>query len=146
MAMPWSLTLNMAMMVWMALNSWVVSCVEVAEEIAQSLRNRDISISYMGRLIDWLMGLCSFFLFSVWGTLKLKSIAFSLLVGVILCISLVSCCRFNDFRDGLLWIILLCFLDMLLKIVTGVWISVRFVSQFYLICPFWGWKNKEEHV
>ncbi|XXG50460.1 hypothetical protein AAC387_Pa02g4463 [Persea americana] len=52
MAMPWSLTLNMAMMIWMALNSWVVSCVEVAEEIAQSLRNGDISISYMGRLID----------------------------------------------------------------------------------------------
>lgn len=78
------------------------------------------------------MGLCSFLQFSLWGAFRLKSIAFSILVGVILSVSLVGSCCFNDFRDGVLWIIFLPFLVMLLKIVVGVWISILIVSQFNL--------------
>lgn len=42
MAVPWSMTLWMARMIWMALGSWVVSCLGVADEIAGSLRTGDI--------------------------------------------------------------------------------------------------------
>ncbi|KAK4404789.1 hypothetical protein Sango_0847500 [Sesamum angolense] len=38
MAVPWSMTLYVARMIWMALGGWVVSCLNVADEIAGSLR------------------------------------------------------------------------------------------------------------
>ncbi|KAK4412877.1 hypothetical protein Salat_2934900 [Sesamum alatum] len=38
MAVPWSMTLWVARMIWMALGGWVVSCLNVADEIAGSLR------------------------------------------------------------------------------------------------------------
>lgn len=42
MAMPWSMTLWMAEMVWLALTGWVTSCLTVADEVASSLRTGDI--------------------------------------------------------------------------------------------------------
>ncbi|WMV24047.1 hypothetical protein MTR67_017432, partial [Solanum verrucosum] len=42
MAVPWSTTLWMAKMVWMALSGWVVSCLTIADEVAASFRTGDI--------------------------------------------------------------------------------------------------------
>ncbi|PIN18313.1 hypothetical protein CDL12_09018 [Handroanthus impetiginosus] len=42
MAVPWSMTLWMARMIWLALGGWVVSCLNVADEIASSLRTGDM--------------------------------------------------------------------------------------------------------
>ncbi|KAL8258594.1 hypothetical protein R6Q59_026547 [Mikania micrantha] len=42
MAVPWSVSLWMANMVWMAISGWVISCLTVADHIAGSLRTGDI--------------------------------------------------------------------------------------------------------
>ncbi|KAI5682730.1 hypothetical protein M9H77_03958 [Catharanthus roseus] len=47
MAVPWSMTLWLAKMVWLALSGWVVSCLSVADEIANTLRNGDIGPFHM---------------------------------------------------------------------------------------------------
>lgn len=48
MAVPWSMTLWLAKMVWLALSGWVVSCLSVADEIANTLRNGDIGPFHVG--------------------------------------------------------------------------------------------------
>ncbi|XP_024974631.1 uncharacterized protein LOC112512743 [Cynara cardunculus var. scolymus] len=48
MAVPWSMTLWMANMVWMALSGWVISCLTVADGIAASLRTGDIGPFHVG--------------------------------------------------------------------------------------------------
>ncbi|XP_059309898.1 uncharacterized protein LOC132061032 [Lycium ferocissimum] len=48
MAVPWSMTLWMAKMVWMALSCWVVSCFTIADEVAASLRTGDIGPFHVG--------------------------------------------------------------------------------------------------
>ncbi|XP_022848021.1 uncharacterized protein LOC111370529 [Olea europaea var. sylvestris] len=48
MAMPWNMTIWMAKMIWLALSNWVVSCVSVADEIANSLRTGEISPFHVG--------------------------------------------------------------------------------------------------
>ncbi|KAJ0621834.1 hypothetical protein HanIR_Chr01g0013181 [Helianthus annuus] len=42
MAVPWSVSLWMANMVWLAISGWVISCLTVADEIAGSIRTGDI--------------------------------------------------------------------------------------------------------
>ncbi|MFS7904130.1 hypothetical protein Hanom_Chr01g00032391 [Helianthus anomalus] len=42
MALPWSVSLWMANMVWLAISGWVISCLTVADEIAGSIRTGDI--------------------------------------------------------------------------------------------------------
>ncbi|TMW88489.1 hypothetical protein EJD97_018508 [Solanum chilense] len=42
MAVPWSTTLWIAKMVWMALSGWVVACLTIADEVAASFRTGDI--------------------------------------------------------------------------------------------------------
>lgn len=48
MAVPWSMTLWMAKMVWMALSGWVISCLTVADGVAGSLRTGDIGPFHVG--------------------------------------------------------------------------------------------------
>lgn len=48
MAMPWSITIWLANLIWTALSGWVVSCLSVADEIASSLRNGDIGPFHVG--------------------------------------------------------------------------------------------------
>lgn len=48
MAVPWSTTLWMAKMVWMALTGWVVSCLTIADEVAGSFRTGDIGPFHVG--------------------------------------------------------------------------------------------------
>ncbi|KAI7745111.1 hypothetical protein M8C21_030338 [Ambrosia artemisiifolia] len=48
MAVPWSVSLWMANMVWMAISGWVISCLTVADEIAGSLRTGDIGPFHVG--------------------------------------------------------------------------------------------------
>ncbi|XP_038721776.1 uncharacterized protein LOC120013879 isoform X2 [Tripterygium wilfordii] len=48
MAMPWSMVLWMAEMVWLALAGWVSSCLNVADELARALRNGDIGPLHAG--------------------------------------------------------------------------------------------------
>ncbi|XP_074320583.1 uncharacterized protein LOC141657304 [Silene latifolia] len=47
MAMPWSVTLWMSEMVWLALIGWVSSCFIIADEIANSLRSADIAVFHL---------------------------------------------------------------------------------------------------
>ncbi|XP_004303434.1 PREDICTED: uncharacterized protein LOC101313620 [Fragaria vesca subsp. vesca] len=42
MAMPWSVTVWMAEIVWIVLTGWVSSCLTVADELASSIRTGDI--------------------------------------------------------------------------------------------------------
>uniref|UniRef100_A0A803MM31 Uncharacterized protein n=1 Tax=Chenopodium quinoa TaxID=63459 RepID=A0A803MM31_CHEQI len=42
MAMPWSMTLWISKMVWLALAGWISSCLIVADEVASSIRTGDI--------------------------------------------------------------------------------------------------------
>ncbi|KAM0951070.1 hypothetical protein DsansV1_C04g0048091 [Dioscorea sansibarensis] len=42
MAMPWGLAVYMMTMVWTVLDSWISSCLFVADEIATALRTGDI--------------------------------------------------------------------------------------------------------
>ncbi|XP_012857460.1 PREDICTED: uncharacterized protein LOC105976744 [Erythranthe guttata] len=42
MAVGWSMTVWVGRMIWMALSTWVVSCLIVADEIAGSIRTGDI--------------------------------------------------------------------------------------------------------
>ncbi|XP_050383474.1 uncharacterized protein LOC126800200 [Argentina anserina] len=42
MAIPWSMNLWMAEIVWMVLTGWVTSCLTAADELAASLRTGDV--------------------------------------------------------------------------------------------------------
>ncbi|XP_004237338.1 uncharacterized protein [Solanum lycopersicum] len=48
MAVPWSTTLWIAKMVWMALSGWVVACLTIADEVAASFRTGDIGPFHVG--------------------------------------------------------------------------------------------------
>ncbi|CAI0625403.1 unnamed protein product [Linum tenue] len=48
MAMQWSSTLFVLQMVWLALVGWVSSCLNVADEVAHSLRTGDIGPFIIG--------------------------------------------------------------------------------------------------
>ncbi|XP_019238866.1 PREDICTED: uncharacterized protein LOC109218922 [Nicotiana attenuata] len=48
MAVPWSMTLWVAKMVWVALSGWVVSCLTIANEVAGSIRSGDIGPFHVG--------------------------------------------------------------------------------------------------
>ncbi|XP_057547660.1 uncharacterized protein LOC130826133 [Amaranthus tricolor] len=48
MAMPWSMTLWISKMVWLALAGWITSCLIIADEIAGSIRSGDIGAFNIG--------------------------------------------------------------------------------------------------
>ncbi|KAL9255365.1 hypothetical protein AKJ16_DCAP20530 [Drosera capensis] len=48
MAVPWKVSIWIAKMVWLALASWVSSCLIVADDIASSLPSGDIGAFYVG--------------------------------------------------------------------------------------------------
>ncbi|KAK4373749.1 hypothetical protein RND71_009133 [Anisodus tanguticus] len=54
MAVPWSMTLWMAKMVWVALSGWVVSCLTIADEVAVSFRSGDIGLEELSTSIGHL--------------------------------------------------------------------------------------------
>ncbi|XP_057249415.1 uncharacterized protein LOC104889470, partial [Beta vulgaris subsp. vulgaris] len=46
--MPWSVTLWISNIVWLALAGWITSCLIVADEIANSMRAGDIGAFHVG--------------------------------------------------------------------------------------------------